>query len=111
MAAGDEGGAERLSGAFDKLADDHRGATGDGGPGVGDARGVGLGDADLVVGETQGLGGDLAEDGVGALAELGGGDEKLRCAFGGEFDLDEGVESALAGAGEACAVEEGGEAD
>ena len=57
------------------------------------------------------MGGDLAEDGVGALAELGGGDEDARAAFGGEFDLDQGVEAALAGAGEACAVEEGGEAD
>ena len=35
----------------------------------------------------------------------------LRLAFGSEFDFDQGVEAALAGAGEACAVEEGGEAD
>ena len=59
----------------------------------------------------EGLGGDLAEDGVGALAELGGGDEDAGAAFGRELDVDEGVEAALAGAGEACAVEEGGEAD
>ena len=51
------------------------------------------------------------EDGVGALAELGGGDENARAAFGREFDFDEGVEAALAGAGEAGAVHEGGEAD
>jgi len=31
--------------------------------------------------------------------------------FGGKFDLDEGVEATFAGAGEASAVEEGGEAD
>ena len=34
-----------------------------------------------------------------------------RAAFGRELDLDEGVEAALAGAGEAGAVHEGGEAD
>ena len=64
-----------LRGALDQLADDHRGAAGDGGAGVGDDGGVGLRDEDVVVGEAQGLRGDLAEDGVGALAELGGGDE------------------------------------
>jgi len=80
-----------LGGAFDKFADDHGGARGDGRAGVGDACGVGLGDEDLVVGEVEGLCGDLAEDGVGALTELGGGDEESRCAFGGEFDFDEGV--------------------
>ena len=100
-----------LGGAFDEFADDHGGAAGDGGAGVGDACGVGLGDEDVFVGEAEGLGGDLAEDGVGALAELGGGDEDARAAFGCEFDVDEGVEAALAGAGEAGAVEEGGEAD
>ena len=46
--------------------------------------GVGLGDEDFFVGECEGLGGDLAEDGVGALAELGGGDEDTGAAFGGE---------------------------
>ena len=75
MAAGDERGAERLRGALDQFADDHGGAGGDGGAGVGDAAGVGLGDEDLVVGKAEGLGGDLAEDGVRALTELGGGDE------------------------------------
>ena len=90
-----------MGGALDQLADDHGGAAGDGGAGVGDEGGVGLGDEDLFVGEAEGLGGDLAEDGVGALAELGGGDEDARLAFGGEFDFDEGVEAALAGAGEA----------
>ncbi len=110
MTAGDEGGAEGLCGALDEFADDHGGAAGYGGAGVGDADGVGLGDEDVVVREAKGLGGNLAEDGVGALAELGGGDEDARLAFGSEFDGDEGVEAAFAGAGEACAVEEGGEA-
>ena len=100
-----------MRGAFDQFADDHGGAAGDGGAGVGDVSSVGLGDEDLLVGKAEGLGGDLAEDGVGALAELGGGDEDARLAFGGEFDRDQGVEAALAGAGEACSVEEGGEAD
>ena len=109
MVEGDAHGL--LRGAFDEFADDHGGAAGDGGAGVGDACGVGLRDEDVFVGEVEGFGGDLAEDGVGALAELGGGDEDARAAFGCELDLDEGVEAALAGAGEACAVEEGGEAD
>ena len=59
----------------------------------------------------EGLGGDLGEDGIGSLAELGGGDEDADAAFGGGFEADEGVEVALAGAGEAGAVHEGGEAD
>ena len=73
VAARDQGGAEGLSGALDQFADDHCGAAGDGWAGVGDMARVGLCDEDLVVGKAQGLGGDLAEDGVGALAELGGG--------------------------------------
>ncbi len=72
--------------------------------------GVGLGDEDFFVGEGEGFGGYLAEDGVGALAELGGGDEEAGAAFGGDVDGDFGGEAALAGAGEACSVEEGGEA-
>ncbi len=97
-------------GALDQLADDHGGAAGYGGAGVGDVGGVGLGDEDFFVGEGEGFGGYLAEDGVGALAELGGGDEEAGAAFGCDVDGDFGVEAALAGAGEACSVEEGGEA-
>ena len=69
-----------VRGALDQFADDHGGAAGDGGAGVGDEMCVGLGDEDLFVGEAEGLGGDLAEDGVGALAELGGGDEDAGAA-------------------------------
>jgi hypothetical protein len=101
---------QRLRGAFDELADDHGGAAGDGGTGVGDDGGVGLGDEDLLVGDAEGLRADLGEDGVGALAELGGGDEDARAAFRSDLDFDEGVEAALAGAGETGAVHEGGEA-
>ena len=72
--------------------------------------GVGLGDEDFFVGEGEGVGGYLAEDGVGALAELGGGDEEAGSPFGGDVDGDFGGQAALAGAGEACSVEEGGEA-
>ncbi len=55
--------------------------------------------------------GYLAEDGVGALAEFGRCDE-YEGATGLEVDVDGyfGGEAALAGAGEACSVEEGGEA-
>src|ERR1039458_10874874 len=76
-----------------------------------DDGGVGLGDQDFFVGDAEGLRADLRQDGVGALAELGGGDEDARAAFCGDVDLDEGVEAALATAGEAGAVHEGGEND
>ena len=100
-----------LRGALDQFADDHGGAAGYGGAGVGDAAVSGWAMRTVFVGDVEGLGGDLGEDGVGALAELGGGDQNSRAAFGGEFDLDQRVEAALAGAGEAGAVHEGGEAD
>ena len=100
-----------MGGAFNEFAHDHGGTGGYGWAGVGDAAGVGLGDKDLIVGKAEGLCGDLAEDGVSALAELGGGDEDAGLALGSEFDFDERVEAALAGAGKACSVEEGGEAD
>src|SRR5580704_770745 len=69
--------------------------------------GVGLSDEDLIVWEAESLCCDLTEDGVGALAKLGGGDENVGLALGAELDFDEGVEAALAGASEACSVEEG----
>ena len=68
--------------------------------------------SDVFVGEAEGFGGDLAEDGVGALAELGGGDEdEGPCRLRVTSMPTSGVEAALAGAGEAGAVKEGGEAD
>ena len=54
---------------------------------------------------------DLGEDGVGALAELGGGDQNARTAFRSEFDFDQRIQAALAGTGEPGAVHEGGEAN
>ena len=70
MTAGDEGAAKGLCGAFDEFADDHGGAGGYGRTGVGDADSVGLSYEDFVVREAKCVGGNLAEDGIRALAEL-----------------------------------------
>ena len=48
-----------------------------------------------MVAMAEGVRGDLAEDRVGALPELGRGHEDARSAFSCQLDLDEGVETAL----------------
>src|ERR1700733_1381959 len=111
VATGDKSSAEGFGGSFDQVSDDHGSARGDRWSGVGDALCVGLGYEDLIIRQVEGLCGNLAEDSVGALTELGGGDQELGTAFGGNFDGDKGIEAAFAGTGEAGAVEEGSEAD
>ena len=91
-----------LRGAFDEFADDHGGAAGDGGAGVGDEGGVGLGDEDFVVGEAEGFGAQTWQRMV--LVPWPNSVEETRIRgrpSGVMLDLDEGVEAALAGAGEA----------
>jgi hypothetical protein len=55
----------------------------------------------------EGFGGNLRENGVGALAEFGVGYQDAHFAFGDYIDAGERIEIALAGAGEAGAVKEG----
>ena len=102
---------ELVASALDEASDDHGGAGGYGGAAVGNDGGVGRGHGDVVVGEVEGFGGDLGQDGVGSLTEFGAGDEDADVVFRGDVDPGEGVEVAFAGAGEACAVEEAGDAD
>ncbi len=104
-----------LGGAVDDIADDHGGAGGDGGPGVGDEAGSGQGVAEAGGGEREGVGGDLGEDGMDALAHFGGGDADVDAGFAvveeGEFHAALGHELGLAVAGEGGAVGEEGQAD
>src|SRR5271168_4257706 len=98
-------------GGFDEFSDDHSGAGGDGGAAVGDERSVGLEDFDLTAAEVESFGGDLREDGVGALAHLGAAGEDADFSFAGYVHEGFGGEIFFAGTGETGAVEEGGEAD
>ncbi len=56
------------------------------------------------------LGGNLSENGVGALAELGVRDQHAHLAFGRDVHAGQRIEIHLARAGEARAVIEGGDA-
>src|SRR5690348_2767696 len=100
--------AER--GRGNKFTDNHGGAGGHGGTAVGNRVSVGLSDDDIFVGETESVGRNLAEDSIGALAEFGTGDENADLAVLKGFDADDGGEVAFAGAGEAGAMKEGGDA-
>ena len=99
-----EGCKNGFGGAFDELTDDHSGTTGNCWARVGDDGCVRLSDEDFVVGDAECLRAHLAEDGVCALAEFGGGNENARAAFRRDLDFDEGVEATLAGTGESGAV-------
>src|ERR1700744_5942113 len=94
-------------GAFDQLSDDHGSSAGYGRSGVWHEMSVRLCDAYVFVAQAESLRGDLTEDGVGSLAELGRGDQDSR-ASGLQLDVEGkfGGEATLTGAGEACAVKE-----
>ena len=57
------------------------------------------------------VGGDLGEDRVGPLADLGAGGQHADAAFGRRLDVDDRREVIFAGSREAGAVHEGREAD
>ena len=56
------------------------------GPLLGTMSGVRLHDFDAIDFEAEGFGGDLGEDGVGALAHLGAAREDTHAAVGGEVE-------------------------
>ena len=62
-------------------------------------------------GEAERVGGNLREDRVGALTDLGAGGQHAHAPVGRRLDLDDRSEMILARAGEAGAVHERGEAD
>ena len=99
------------TGALNEAADNHGSAGGNRGSAVGDDGGVRRGHDYVVVADAEGLCGDLCEDGVGALAELGAGDEHADFVFWRYIHAGKRIEIALAGAGESRAVIECGDAD
>ncbi len=97
-------GPQALGGLDDEPAHDHGRARGHGGAAVGDDRGVHRGHLDLVRLDAQGLGGEHRKDGLGALADLGVGDEDANDAVVAELDAGHAREHDLAASGEAGAV-------
>ncbi len=87
---------ELRCGPLDQAANDHRGARGDGGPAVGNDAGVARRHDHIAVVDTDGLGRDLRENGVGALAEFGARYEHADFALGGYVDAGKRIQIALA---------------
>ena len=81
------------------------------GPLSGTDRRIGLRDLDVVAVDAERVAGDLREDRVRSLTDLGAGRKHADVAVGRGLDADDRGEVLLARAGEARAVHEAGEAD
>ena len=85
-------GDELQAGALNQPADDHRRARSDGRAAVGNDAGVGRRHGDIVVIDAEGFGGNLREDGVGALAKLGARHQHAHFAFGRDVDAGQRIQ-------------------
>ena len=99
------------TGAFNQPAHHHHGAGSNGGAAVGDHAGIGRGHGNVVVVDADGLGGDLREHGVCALAEFGVRHQHAHFAVGSYIHAGKRIQDALAGARKAGAVIESSDAD
>ncbi len=96
---------------FDQLADDHRGARGNGRPAIGHQRRIRTHNFNLLEGQAQCIGSDLRENGIGALADFRIGHQHAHAAFARRFSGGHRGQIFFAGTGEARAVHERSEAD
>ena len=83
-------------GGFDKAADDHGGARSDGGAAVGHVSRVWLKNFDEIASQAEGVGGNLREDGVRALAHFRAAGKNAYDAFRRGFEQRFGSEIFLA---------------
>src|SRR5206468_1079576 len=72
---------------------------------------VGLLDLDHVIRQVEGVSGDLREDGVGALADLGTGGQDADLSGSGRLDGDLRLQEPFSRTGESRAVQKGSEAN
>ena len=80
------------------------------GPLFGHLQSVGLGHADVLVWQTESLGSNLAENGIGSLAEFRAGNQHANTAIGAALYAYHRTQITLARSGESCAVQESGDA-
>ena len=103
-------GLDGRGGGFDELAHDGARARSDGGAAVGDVARVGRRHLDVVAGHAQRVGGDLREDRVRALADLGARGQHAHATVRRALGADHRGQVLLAGAREAGSVQERREA-
>ncbi len=96
---------------LDEFSDDHSGSRGNRRSAVGDHGGVRLHDFDAIDFESQGLGGDLRKDRVGALTHLGAAREHAHSPFRSEIEGGFGSEIFLARSSKSSPVQERGKTD
>ncbi len=102
---------DSLRRGLNEFSDDHRRARSDSRTAVRYDSCIRLRDDDTLIGESQRLGCNLAEHGVGSLAEFGTGHQYTHLAVGRGFHADQRIQIAFAGASESSAVQENGDAD